>query len=75
MKGSTFNRETAVLNFVNPDPNLAKSVEQSVKEEKKTHFDLNPKAARMSNYWAKTQSMTPSDTKPHHRFENSKKSP
>lgn len=54
MLGSTFNRETAVLNFVSPDPGLAKCVKDSVKEEKKTHFDLNPKAARMSDYWAKT---------------------
>ncbi len=49
--GSQFQME-AKMNFVPPDPNLAKSVERSVKEEKKTHFDLNqPKATRMSDYW------------------------
>ena len=51
MKGSVFNHEARILNYVSPDPALAKCVKHGVEEEQKTHFDLNPKAARMGNYW------------------------
>lgn len=49
--GSVFNIEAKVLNFTKPDPDLAKCVKHGVEEEIKTHFDINPKAAWMGDYW------------------------
>lgn len=43
--GSMFNLETKALNYVAPDPDLARCVKAGVEEEIKTHFDINPKAA------------------------------
>ena len=51
--GSVFNLETKALNFTKPDPDLAKCVKTGVEEEIKTHFDINPKAARMGEYWTR----------------------
>jgi hypothetical protein len=53
LKGSEFTLTAKAQNFVSPDPDLATCVKKGVKEEKMTHFDLNPKAARLGEYWSK----------------------
>lgn len=71
MKGSAFNLETRILNYVTPDPDLQKCVKHGVEEEQKTHFDLNPKAARMGSYWRKKNRPDTASYNRNSRYNNS----